>query len=74
MEGGLSAPVILFAAIFTNNILLINFLGMCSFLAISREVKSSVGLGMAVTFVMTLTSALNYLIYHYWLMKIFHKF
>ena len=65
MEGGLSAPVILFAAIFTNNILLINFLGMCSFLAISREVKSSVGLGMAVTFVMTFTSALNYLIYHY---------
>ena len=65
MEGGLSAPVILFAAIFTNNILLINFLGMCSFLAISREVKSSAGLGMAVTFVMTFTSALNYIIYHY---------
>lgn len=65
MEGGLSAPVILFAAIFTNNILLINFLGMCSFLAISREVKSSLGLGMAVTFVMTFTSALNYIVYHF---------
>jgi Na+-transporting NADH:ubiquinone oxidoreductase subunit E len=65
MEGGLSAPVILFAAIFTNNILLINFLGMCSFLAISREVKSSLGLGMAVTFVMTFTSAINHMVYHH---------
>jgi len=36
METGLSASTILFAAIFTNNILLTNFLGMCSFLAISR--------------------------------------
>jgi len=65
MEGGLSAPVILFAAIFTNNILLTNFLGMCSFLAISREINSALGLGMAVTFVMTCTSALNYLVYYY---------
>jgi len=65
METPLSAPVILFASIFTNNILLTNFLGMCSFLAISREVKSSVGLGMAVTFVMTCTSALNYMVYYY---------
>jgi len=65
MEGGLSPSVILFAAIFTNNILLVNFLGMCSFLAISREVKSSLGLGMAVTFVMTFTSGLNYIVYHH---------
>ena len=65
MEGGLSAYIIFFAAIFTSNILLTNFLGMCSFLAISREVKSSIGLGMAVTFVMTCTSALNYIVYYY---------
>ncbi|MFP4475180.1 MAG: NADH:ubiquinone reductase (Na(+)-transporting) subunit E [Desulfatibacillaceae bacterium] len=65
MDSPLSAHVILFAAIFTNNILLSNFLGMCSFLAISREVKSSVGLGMAVTFVMTCTAGLNFLVYHY---------
>jgi len=65
MEGGLNPSVILFAAIFTNNILLVNFLGMCSFLAISREVKSSLGLGMAVTFVMTFTSGLNYIVYHH---------
>ena len=65
MEVGLTAFVIFFAAIFTNNILLTNFLGMCSFLAISREVKSSLGLGMAVIFVMTWTSALNYMVYYY---------
>ncbi|WP_448382492.1 Rnf-Nqr domain containing protein [Desulfosoma sp.] len=65
MESPLNAPVIFFASIFTNNILLANFLGMCSFLAISRELSSAVGLGLAVTFVMTCTTALNYLVYHY---------
>ncbi len=65
MESSLNAPVIFFASIFTNNILLANFLGMCSFLAISRELPSAVGLGTAVTFVMTCTTALNYLVYHY---------
>jgi Na+-transporting NADH:ubiquinone oxidoreductase subunit E len=70
MEQGLSASIIFFAAIFTNNILLTNFLGMCSFLAISREVKSSLGLGFAVIFVMTCTSALNYLVYHHLLVPL----
>ena len=60
-----SSIVIFFAAIFTSNILLTNFLGMCSFLSVSKEVESSFGLGMAVVFVMTVTSALNYIVYHY---------
>ena len=55
---------IFFAAITTNNILLTNYLGMCSFLAVSREVRTSLGLGMAVVVVMTLTSALNWLVYY----------
>ncbi|PID27702.1 MAG: NADH:ubiquinone reductase (Na(+)-transporting) subunit E [Candidatus Cloacimonadota bacterium] len=60
------SPIILFtAAIFTSNILLSNFLGMCSFLSISREVESSLGLGMAVFFVLTVTTAINYLVYHH---------
>ena len=58
---------ILFAAIFTNNILLTNYLGMCSFLAISRQMKTSIGLGAAVVFVMTCTTALNWMVY-YWLL------
>ena len=56
--------IIVVAAIFTNNILLSNFLGMCSFLACSREIPTAIGLGTAVTFVMTCTTTLNYLIYY----------
>ncbi len=55
---------VFFAAIFTNNILLTNYLGMCSFLSVSREMKTSVGLGIAVTFVMASTTVLNWLAYH----------
>jgi Na+-transporting NADH:ubiquinone oxidoreductase subunit E len=59
------AGTLFFAAIFTNNILLTNFLGLCPFLAISREVRSGLGLGAAVVFVMTCTAVLNYLVYYY---------
>jgi Na+-transporting NADH:ubiquinone oxidoreductase subunit E len=55
---------ILFASIFTENILLARFLGMCSFLSVSRQVKTAVGLGLAVVFVMTCTVALDWLAYH----------
>ena len=63
------ALLILVAAILTNNILLANFLGMCSFLACSKQVGTAVGLGTAVTFVMTCTTTLNYAIYHGVLVK-----
>lgn len=61
----LHAAVILFAAIFTDNILLARFLGMCSFLSVSRQVKTAVGLGFAVVVVMTFTIALDWLAYRY---------
>ncbi len=64
-----SAMTILIAAIFTNNILLANFLGMCSFLACSRQIETAIGLGTAVTFVMTATTAINYGVYHGVLVK-----
>jgi Na+-transporting NADH:ubiquinone oxidoreductase subunit E len=57
--------VVLFAAVFTDNILLARFLGMCSFLSVSRQVKTAVGLGFAVVFVMTFTTALDWLAYKY---------
>ena len=60
----LSPWVIFFAAIFTGNILLTYFLGMCSFLSVSKQIKTALGLGLAVTFVLTITSALNYVVYH----------
>jgi len=53
---------LLFASIFTSNILLSNFLGMCSFIAISKDIKSSNGLGMAVTLVLLLTGMLNWVV------------
>ncbi len=56
--------LVLFAAIFTNNILLAYFLGMCSFLAVSKTLKTAYGLGLAVTFVTTATAILNYGIYY----------
>ena len=60
-----SAWVIFIAAIFTNNILLTNFLGMCSFIACSGQIKTSLGLGTAVTFVLIMTTMINYAIYHF---------
>lgn len=54
---------IFFAAVFTNNILLTNYLGMCPFLGASREVKTALGLGTAVVFVLSFTSVLNYMVY-----------
>ena len=60
--------VIFFAAIITNNIALTYFLGMCPFIAISRDLKTASGMGIAVTFVMTLTAAINWPVYHYLLL------
>ncbi len=60
-----SAWVIFIAAIFTNNILLTNFLGMCSFIACSGQIKTSLGLGTAVIFVMIMTTIINYVTYHF---------
>ncbi|MBU5426344.1 NADH:ubiquinone reductase (Na(+)-transporting) subunit E [Tissierella pigra] len=62
--------VIFFAAIFTNNMIFSNFLGMCSYIAVSREIPTSLGLGQAVTFVLTCTTIINYLIYHYILLPL----
>jgi Na+-transporting NADH:ubiquinone oxidoreductase subunit E len=56
--------LVMFAAIFTNNILLAYFLGLCSFLAVSKTLKTAYGLGLAVTFVTTCTAILNYGIYY----------
>ncbi|MBU1536415.1 NADH:ubiquinone reductase (Na(+)-transporting) subunit E [Myxococcota bacterium] len=61
--------IILFAAIFTNNILLTNFLGICSFVALSKRLDVAFGMGMAVTFVSTFTAGINWLIHHFVLQK-----
>ncbi len=52
-------------AIFVENILLAYFLGMCSFLAVSKRVETAIGLGLAVIFVLTITAPTNWLIHKY---------
>ncbi len=52
-------------AIFIENLALAFFLGMCSFLAVSRKVETAVGLGSAVIFVLGMTVPMNNLIYNY---------
>lgn len=54
-------------AIFVENILLAFFLGMCSFLAVSKKVTTAVGLGAAVIFVLTITAPANWAINNYFL-------
>lgn len=51
-----------FRSIFVDNMIFAFFLGMCSYLAVSKNVKTSFGLGIAVTFVLVVTVPINYLL------------
>ena len=53
---------LLFRSIFVDNMIFAFFLGMCSYLAVSKNVKTSLGLGCAVTFVLLITVPVNYLL------------
>ena len=52
-------------SMFIDNMVFAYFLGMCSYLAVSKKVSTAIGLGIAVTFVQVITVPLNYLIYKY---------
>ena len=54
-----------FKSIFVDNMIFAYYLGMCSFLAVSKNVKTSFGLGLAVTFILTCTLPINYLLENY---------
>ena len=54
-------------SIFIDNMIFAYFLGMCSYLAVSKTVKTSMGLGIAVTFVLLITVPVNYLLENYML-------
>jgi electron transport complex protein RnfA len=56
---------IIIAAIFVNNIVLAQFLGICPFIGVSNKVSTSIGMSGAVLFVMTLATIVTYLIWHY---------
>ena len=51
-----------FKSIFIDNMIFAYYLGMCSFLAVSKNVKTSLGLGLAVTFILTCTLPINYML------------
>ena len=64
----LSPFALIIGAIFVNNVVLAQFLGICPFLGVSKDVKSSLGMGGAVLFVMLLATIVTWLIYKYLLM------
>jgi len=57
--------VILIAAVFVNNIVLSQFLGICPFLGVSNRISTSVGMSGAVLFVMTIATTVTYLLHQY---------
>ena len=70
VDGTISVePITLFAivigAIFVNNVVLSQFLGICPFLGVSSKVETSLGMGMAVTFVMALSSIVTWTLQNY---------
>lgn len=66
----ISPIIIFFASIFTSNMILANFLGMCSYLTVSSEFKTANGLGKAVTLVLVVTNTVNWLLNKYVIMPL----
>ena len=61
---------LIITAIFIQNIIFAKFLGICPFMGVSKKVESSIGMGMAVTFVMALASGVTWTIYNYLLVPL----
>ncbi|MFC1607619.1 electron transport complex subunit RsxA [Candidatus Latescibacterota bacterium] len=57
--------VIIIGAIFINNFVLTKFLGICPYIGVSKKLDSAIGMGFAVTFVMTVASVITWVIYTY---------
>ena len=57
--------LIAITAMFINNFVVVQFLGICPFLGVSKDIKSAVGMGVAVTFVMTITCLITYPLYSF---------
>jgi electron transport complex protein RnfA len=57
--------LLIIGAVLVNNFVLARFLGICPFLGVSKKVETSVGMGMAVVFVMTVASVVTYFVYKF---------
>jgi len=65
ISNDLNIFLILFSAMVVNNILLMRFIALCSFFGISNSLKTSMGMGMAVVFVMLMATAVSWPVYHF---------
>ena len=59
----MEAILIIFAAVFANNFILVQFLGICPFLGVSKKIDTALGMGIAVIFVMSIASVFTYAVY-----------
>ena len=57
--------LILLSTILVNNFVLVKFLGLCPFMGVSRKLETAMGMALATTFVLTLSSVFSYLVNHY---------
>ena len=57
--------LILISTVLVNNFVLVKFLGLCPFMGVSKKTDAALGMGLATTFVLTLSSVLSYIIYTY---------
>ncbi len=62
--------LILVSTVFVNNFVLVKFLGLCPFMGVSRKLETATGMALATTFVLTLSSAISYLINQYMLIPL----
>lgn len=62
--------IIILGSILVNNYVLSQFLGICPFLGVSKKTETALGMGLAVTFVMTLASAAAYIVYNFMLVPL----
>src|SRR3989304_3768093 len=65
ISNDLNIFLILLSAMVVNNILLIRFIALCSFFGITNSIKTSIGMGMAVIFVMVMATAVSWPVYHF---------
>jgi electron transport complex protein RnfA len=57
--------ILIISAVLVNNVVLVQFLGICPFLGVSNKIETSIGMGVAVIFVMALANLVTYLIQNY---------
>jgi Na+-translocating ferredoxin:NAD+ oxidoreductase subunit A len=62
--------LILISTVLVNNFVLVKFLGLCPFMGVSRKLETATGMGLATTFVLTLSSVCSYLLNEYLLMPL----